>query len=335
MSNPIVIARQAIFNAENKIIGFELLHRSLASPHQANIVSGTAATMDVIAHGIDLVVGSTQKHQKLFINFPSELLFAEKHLDLDKHKFVLELLENETVDKALLDAIARAKSQGYAFAIDDVENPNTVLKLLPLADFVKIDFNKLHNGEILRTATNYLKKFNNNLLAEKVESHDAVHYAKELGYHFFQGFFFSVPQIFYGKAVGTAASTHLNLMHELNKKEHDYDRIGEIITSDAVLSFKLLKFVNSPFYGQQKKTTSIKRALLVLGFRELRQWMNINLLSPHRDNGHRQGTDLPLRLSQQVPVLAPRSPTRALQYRCGHVPAVTLLPARRPAQNAF
>jgi len=279
MPNQVIIARQAIFNTANKIVGFELLHRTLGSPHKARITSGTTATLDVIANGIDLVVGSTQKDQKLFINFPSQLLFEGKYLYLDKKKFVLELLENETIDDSFCNAVAKAKSEGYCFALDDVENPANVIKLIPFADFIKIDFNKLKNNKIIHDVTKYLKKFDSKLLAEKVESYNSVDYAKQLGYQYFQGFFFSTPQIFYGKAIAAATTTHLNMMYELNKKNYDYDRLAEIVTTDAILSFKLLKFVNSPFYGQQTQTTSIKRALLVLGYRELKQWMHINLLS--------------------------------------------------------
>ena len=81
------------------------------------------------------------------------------------------------------------------------------------------------------------------------------------------------------KAKGLTFDAYEGMMYELNKKNYDYDRLAEIVTTDAILSFKLLKFVNSPFYGQQTQTTSIKRALLVLGYRELKQWMHINLLS--------------------------------------------------------
>ncbi len=279
MDKHVVIARQAIFDASNRIIGYELLHRSLGSPNEAVITSGTAATMDVIAHGLDLVVDSIRNDQKLFINFPSQLLVENVHLLLDKNRFILELLETETIDDAFFDLVSRTKAQGYRLAFDDVDDPESLASIVEFADYIKVDFQKLHDANSLQCATKYLKRYKSTLLAEKVETYSTVDHAKKLGYKFFQGFYFSKPQLFSGKLISPNVAVHLKLISELNKAHQDYDRIAGIVSSDPVLSFKLLRYVNSPFFGQIAKTTSLKRALLLLGKKELSQWLNINLLS--------------------------------------------------------
>lgn len=52
-------------------------------------------------------------------------------------------------------------------------------------------------------------------------------------------------------------------LQDLNKTS--IDRISEIIESDPACSLRLLKWANSPLFGQKKRVDSIKRAIVVLG----------------------------------------------------------------------
>jgi EAL and modified HD-GYP domain-containing signal transduction protein len=279
MSKQIVVARQAVFDATEHVVGYELLHRTIDSPDVAEITSGYAATLDVIAYGIDLVVNATHKNQKLFINFPRRCFLEDQYLYLDKNKFVLEILETEKIDKEFLRVVEKAKSLGYIIAMDDIVRIENFKNLVGLLDYAKVDFTKLTDLDRLTKVSQYLQRHKPLLLAEKVETLDSVNFAKNLGYKLFQGFFFSKPQVIYGKALSPTTCTRLNLLYEMNKKNHDFDRIVNIISSDPILSFKLLKFVNSPFFGQLAKTATIKRAITVIGQKELLQWLSLVFLS--------------------------------------------------------
>jgi HD-like signal output (HDOD) protein len=46
--------------------------------------------------------------------------------------------------------------------------------------------------------------------------------------------------------------------------------IGDIVERDPVIATRLLKLVNSPFYGIRREVTSIHQALLILGLSSLR-----------------------------------------------------------------
>ncbi len=47
-------------------------------------------------------------------------------------------------------------------------------------------------------------------------------------------------------------------------------RLSELISQDQALSAKVLHLVNSAFYGHKKRITTINRALVILGFRAIR-----------------------------------------------------------------
>ncbi len=56
----------------------------------------------------------------------------------------------------------------------------------------------------------------------------------------------------------------------VNSSNSSATDIAEVITSDISLSTKILKLVNSPFYGFSKQITNINYAIVILGFNAIR-----------------------------------------------------------------
>lgn len=56
-------------------------------------------------------------------------------------------------------------------------------------------------------------------------------------------------------------------MHEMQRDEPDFRMLGKLISSDVALASATLKTVNSTFFGLQKRATSVRHALEVLGLR--------------------------------------------------------------------
>lgn len=57
--------------------------------------------------------------------------------------------------------------------------------------------------------------------------------------------------------------------NEMAKKEPDFNHLARLLSADVALSAALLKTVNSPFFGFDKKARSILDALLVLGLKHI------------------------------------------------------------------
>lgn len=57
----------------------------------------------------------------------------------------------------------------------------------------------------------------------------------------------------------------LKLIEAIQKPDPDFREIARLISSDAALSAKLLKIINSPFYGLVHKITSVDQAIKLLG----------------------------------------------------------------------
>jgi HD-like signal output (HDOD) protein len=70
-----------------------------------------------------------------------------------------------------------------------------------------------------------------------------------------------------GKAdsLPTVTGIALRLLQAVQKKEPNITEIGKILSNDAALTVKVLKLVNSSFYGLSSRITTVDHAIKLLG----------------------------------------------------------------------
>ena len=68
---------------------------------------------------------------------------------------------------------------------------------------------------------------------------------------------------------------YLNMLREASRMEIDFDKMEQIFRRDVALSFKLLKFINSSFFGVRNKISSVRQALVMLGRKEILKWISL------------------------------------------------------------
>ncbi len=270
----IFIARQPIFNRSKKLFGYELLHRS----NTDNVFPGTngdGATSNLLVNtflniGLDTLVSS----KWAFINFTEDHLIEKTALNLPPDKIIVEILEYVPPTPEIISACIELKEKGYTLALDDFVFAEGLEPLVELADIVKIDFQELSQDEVLQE-TQRLKNKKVLLLAEKIETYAQFDAAWKMGFHFFQGYFFSQPEMLKKKALPSSKIVLLDLLAEVNKKDFNLEKIENIILPDVSLSYKLLRYINSAYYYLLNEVTSIKHALVYLGESGVRQFVSL------------------------------------------------------------
>ncbi len=269
------VARQPIFDRNLKIYAYELLFRSNAQDN-FNENSADQATYDLVSNTF-LALGfeTLTKGKKAFINFTDNCLKNDLPLMLPQDKVVVELLENIAPDDQETYQICKnLKEKGYMIVLDDFIITETLNPFVELADIIKIDFKTTSPQQQVKLMR-ACKNLNINWLAEKVETYAEFKIAVEMGYSYFQGYFFSKPVIVSRKSIPTNKIIYMQILKELNKKQIDFYKLEELIKNDVSLTFKLLKFINSSFFGFRCKIKSIKQVLALLGEVELVKWLSI------------------------------------------------------------
>lgn len=268
------IARQPIFDANQKVVAYELLFRS--GPE--NFFTGTdhdSASSRVIGeslHGFGLMqlVGT----RKAFVNITRQVLVEGLAHVLPKSTCVIELLETVDPDPEVLSACRDLKRAGYTLALDDFVARPDYEPLVALADVIKIDFIGTPKAERLAMAERFQRR-GIQVLAEKVETRDEFAEAKAAGFAYFQGYFFCRPEVMTRREVPAAKQNCLSFLHEVTRADLDYNRLEPIIRQDVGMTIKLLRFLNSAFFGFKMRVTSIRHGLVLLGERSIRQWASL------------------------------------------------------------
>jgi len=84
----------------------------------------------------------------------------------------------------------------------------------------------------------------------------------------------------------------------------ELDEIAKIISMDPNLSAKLLKFINSPYFGLKKEIKSIIQAIAYLGYRNLKDYVFVLLTSSLLKGANRQEIERVLRFDLLMKELA-------------------------------
>lgn len=266
----IFLARQPVFDDRQRVFGYELLFRSGAE--QNYFVPGANSDMPsshVLSSGMYLGLSKLTDSKPAFLNFSRAALVGDFAFSLKPRDAIVEILETVEPDDEVVASCRRLKAAGYRVALDDfVERPG-YQELVGLADFIKVDALATAPEERTRLARTYATS-TRHLVAEKVETREAVDEALKSGYRFLQGYFFSRPTIMTSKTLAGFRLNYLRLLKELNQPEVDLVRLEDVIKPEASITFRLLRRVNSAAYGFRMTTSSLRHALVLLGQREIR-----------------------------------------------------------------
>lgn len=279
--NAPIIARQAIFDINMNVYAYELLFRSNNQQINSGVIDsvGDEATSRVINHtfmelGIERVIG----HHLAFVNLTRNFILNDDPLPFAHDRVVLEILEDVVADHEIIVATQKLVDQGYIIALDDFIFNESLRPLVKLAEIIKIDLLSL-SEQALKDQVSILKQENVKLLAEKVETQEQFQLCKELGFDYFQGFFFSRPIIIEDKPIPESQLNLLSIIAKLQDPNVEFNEIEQLISHDVGLSYKLLRLLNSAALGLPRKIESIKQGLVILGIKAIKIWTTLIALN--------------------------------------------------------
>jgi c-di-GMP phosphodiesterase len=278
MSAQVFLARQPIFDRHRRLAGYELLFRG--GDEQAAIIdnhddaTAKVAMNTLTEFGLERVVGP----HRAWVNVTRKFILEGLPGALPSKRTALELLENQDVDDELLAALRELRSRGYPIVLDDFVIDTAHELLLPLAETVKIDILALGVDEAINQAR-LVAKYDVKLLAEKVETHEEFEQLAEAGFELFQGYFFCKPELLRHKAIGANKLSLLQLLAALQDPEIELKELKRLIERDVALSLRLLRYINSAFFGLRTRVDSIARAIALLGLENVKRWATMTVFA--------------------------------------------------------
>lgn len=268
-----LIARQAIVDAERKVVGHELFDRS---PHKQGYTAASDAALlfNAMLHaGEESLLG----RKLVFLNCTHDSL-AGGHLELiHPDKLVLEIptlpagSTPEDIDSRV-NILKHLGTRGVRLALSHDALHPAYANWLPLATFIKLDAMVVPEAQ-MPGLLHFARTHNPQaaLVAEKVESAEQFERLKAMGFQLFQGYWFAKPALVKTNTLRPAQAVILQLIN-LVRQQASTDRIEEVLKKDPTLSFNLLRFINSAGFGLRNEITSFRQAVILLGLKRLFRW---------------------------------------------------------------
>jgi EAL and modified HD-GYP domain-containing signal transduction protein len=271
------IARQPIFNRSMNVYAYELLFRSDISKTEYTGIDALSSTAIVVGGMFELGLDSLVGDKRVFVNFNRDFIMSDAIEIIDPEKMVIEILEETVIDQELIERFEYLRAKGYDLALDDYAGDEMVVHFSESINMIKFDIRKVNLDDILPEVKQKLAQ-NKVLIAEKIETIDEFNKAKKMGFHFFQGYFFSKPNIVGGiKAKKSANIVYQQILEELYEEEPSFDRLSEIVITDPNMAYRLLRVASIKKEGKTE-ILSIKRGLISIGLKELERWVYILML---------------------------------------------------------
>jgi EAL and modified HD-GYP domain-containing signal transduction protein len=78
----------------------------------------------------------------------------------------------------------------------------------------------------------------------------------------------------------------VELIHRVDQEE-PIERLELTLKRDPSLAFKLMRYINSPAFGLRVEISSFRHAIMLLGYRRLKRWLALLLVTAGRDANQR------------------------------------------------
>ena len=271
------LARQPILNLDQSVAGYELVYpRREADAGQVDeALSAARVAVNALSEiGLENLVGQS----RAWISITPEFLSLDLVGNLPPDRVVLQLRAGAFSDQPALDVIDELRTAGYQLALDQFCYVPGLEPLVERVDFVKVDMAALGARELAHQCFE-LRQFEVTVVADKVETPEDFRLAKSAGAQLFQGFFFCRPHLVGARAILPSRIALMQLAAALQDPAIQLSDLERLISADVGLSYRLLKYINSAYFGLRGRISSINQATALLGIANLRPWATLTTLA--------------------------------------------------------
>jgi len=117
------------------------------------------------------------------------------------------------------------------------------------------------------------------LCATNVNERDEFTFCKQHDLDLLQGQFYTLPAANDNQKISPSTQILMELLVKLQEPDVEANELANIINLDISLSYKLLRLINSAFFGLRKEVNSIQQAIVLLGFSKIKTWASLLSLS--------------------------------------------------------
>ncbi|WP_415893142.1 EAL and HDOD domain-containing protein [Neptuniibacter sp. PT8_73] len=274
----LLLARQPVFNKSQDVVAYLLLYRN-DDVQAPKTINDHLATSSVILNTYASICEEGEvRSLPCYIKLTDQTLMADNFPDLPKESFILEILGHSKITPEFVERVKILNQQGYRIALSDYRPHPKYEPLLNLIHILKLDIQKTGIDQLPQVVKD-LRPYHLELLADKVETQNEFRKCHELGFALFQGYFLSKPEPVKGKKLGSSKVLLLQMMVELQSPQATAQSVEQLVINDPLLTYRILRVVNSAAFSLQREIESLSHAISLLGFEQIRKWVSLFLVT--------------------------------------------------------
>ena len=282
MSNSaqILISRQPIFDAHQKVVAYELLCQSESVTQLVSADEDSLSSVAVLDAYTSISDRGEVKRVPAFISLSFALLHRTGLPGLPKKQVILEFSLKGIDAKEALKSLIPLINDGYRIAISDLDDPTPYASLIKLVYLIKVDVSQKSKAEILAIRKK-MAEWKRPLMVTGIDDYDTLEHCVACKFSLFQGNFLSKPRTIEGQKVKANEVVLIQLLQALNDPKATPEIIEKLILQDPILTYKLLRIVNSAAYALVREVESVAQAVVLLGLEQVRKWATVISLDSH------------------------------------------------------
>lgn len=212
--------------------------------------------------------------------FPAQAVLERMPRLLWPQGIVVELDEAAGEVDGIPKAVAELKQAGYGIAVSGFRNNAACRTLNSFADLIISDARADGGSPPLEERIQATHAFGAKSLVRGLDSWHPMLQARAVNADMFQGFFFNNMNLKPSQRSVTATQvSRLRLLECLDKPDADFKALARLVELDAALTYRLLLFLNSASFGLARQVTSIQQAIVMAGWKPLKKWLEVVLLT--------------------------------------------------------
>lgn len=271
------IARQAIFDAKRNIWGYEIFYRQKLEAQQSE--TDHKSMLEVATRAFLSPQWQQSPNSFLLVTLDPNADPADITGVLPKGRSVLKISEDALVAPGMQETLVQLRQENYLIALGDFTGKISGSPLMSMVDVLAVNMQRDNRDALILEARQQSVQRPMQILARKVEDVQTFAVAKDAGCTLFQGFFFQKPERISSKVISSSFAGSLGILTMIEQEDPDISALAQAIQKDVSLSFRLLKFLNSPYFGFAREVSSIKVALILAGWQQMRTWLRLVLIT--------------------------------------------------------
>jgi c-di-GMP phosphodiesterase len=291
--NKSIVCREAVLGKDQRVAGYAFgLRYEVNQRVRASSTNIQRLYDEVLLRNLQIMgVQRLLEHRLAFIDVSASSLEMPLLEELLPQGIVYVVGPNAQLaatPDSCLTRLSHLKSRGYHIGLQGsgIDTPG-MSPFVELADFLFIDM----GGNDIPTIKNQVDaavrqaaaiKF----VATNIRTLEEFRVCDKLPFTFYQGAFITSREKWDTPRMDASRIHILGLLNKL-RSDAEISELTTLIKQDPALSFKLLRYINSPGMGLIHKIGTLDQALIVLGQQKLYRWLTLLLYT----SGNTRGLD--------------------------------------------